>query len=67
MDLKIGDSVQLNSGGPIMKVKAIRDDGVLCWWPGRTAYDHVERVFAPAMLRQPDTALSVIDGGIKTR
>jgi len=57
MSIKVGDEVQLKSGGPVMTVQQMGDytpegpeDGVLCvWFDGSNP---MERVFAQATLNK---------------
>jgi len=47
---KIGDVVQLKSGGPEMTVSKIDAEEVLCTWWSSQESDHKERSFDPALL-----------------
>ena len=57
MDLKIGDVVELKSGGPAMTVESIENNRVWCAWfiNGETN----RAVFASDMLQEPQEPPSV--------
>jgi uncharacterized protein YodC (DUF2158 family) len=49
MQLNVGDVVRLRSGGPVMTVRRMNHDGVMCEW--FDDQNHVEsRLFEGAML-----------------
>ena len=58
--LKVGDIVQLRSGGPNMTVAFVTNEGLACsWFEGRR---HHEKIFVGAALqRQPELPAGVPD------
>lgn len=48
--IKVGDVVQLKSGGPEMTVAKVTPEEVLCTWWSSKESDHKERGFHPALL-----------------
>ncbi len=53
MDYRIGDTVQLKSGGPVMTVVEIDDaDRVTCIWYAATQEEFRTHVFAKALLEE---------------
>ena len=49
---KIGDTVQLKSGGPIMTIKSIDESGIRCQWFAGEHFDKVEsHPFPPDSLK----------------
>jgi len=54
---KIGDVVQLRSGGPLMTVASVRGDDVVCSWFEKTK--HKNATFKAAQLVKPGPRRSI--------
>lgn len=49
--MKVGDVVQLKSGGPRMTVVEVKPEGITCQWYSKEDEDYKSGIFAPDALK----------------
>lgn len=58
MDFKVGDVVQLKSGGPRMTIEAVSENLVDCVWFEKNKIDR--NAFNPTLLSKPSSGVALI-------